>query len=105
VMRARRSPVANDASAPKETTAPKVPREVDAPAEPTARPNPVVARLKSFGLFWYDFVIGDDWQIAAGVALGLALTFSLSRVSSLAWVVGPVAVALLLPWGIRRALR
>ena len=34
VMRARRSPVANDASAPKETTAPKVPREVDAPAEP-----------------------------------------------------------------------
>ena len=22
--------------------------------------------LKSFGAFWYDFVIGDDWQVAAG---------------------------------------
>jgi uncharacterized membrane protein len=65
----------------------------------------ILAGLKSFGLFWYDFVIGDDWQIAAGVALGLALTFGLSLVSPLAWIVGPVAVALLLPWGIRRALR
>ena len=22
-------------------------------------------RLKSFGAFWYDFVIGDDWHVAA----------------------------------------
>jgi len=73
--------------------------------EPSAQPNRAVARLKGFGLFWYDFVIGDDWQIAAGVALGLALTFALSLVSPLAWIVGPIAVVLLLPWGIRRALR
>jgi uncharacterized membrane protein len=74
----------------------------------SVRPAPrkrAAAQLKSFGLFWYDFIIGDDWQIAAGVALGLAVTFSLSRVTSLAWVVGPVVVLLLLPWGIRRALR
>jgi hypothetical protein len=25
-----------------------------------------------FGRFWWDFLIGDDWKIAAGVALALA---------------------------------
>ncbi|HEY2642392.1 MAG TPA: hypothetical protein VGI56_01445 [Galbitalea sp.] len=74
-------------------------------SERPSQPNRVAARLKGFGLFWYDFVIGDDWQIATGVALGLALTFALSLVTPLAWIVGPVIVALLLPWGIRRALR
>jgi hypothetical protein len=28
--------------------------------------------LKAFGRFWYDFVVGDDWRIAAGVVLVLA---------------------------------
>ena len=28
--------------------------------------------LKAFGQFWYDFIIGDDWKIAAGVATVLA---------------------------------
>ncbi|MEU9794453.1 hypothetical protein AB0E27_28185 [Streptomyces sparsogenes] len=28
--------------------------------------------LKSFGRFWYDFVVGDDWKIAVGVVLALA---------------------------------
>ena len=30
--------------------------------------------LKSFGAFWYDFIIGDDWHVAALVAAGLGLT-------------------------------
>jgi hypothetical protein len=29
--------------------------------------------LKAFGLFCYDFVIGDDWKIAAYVVVTLAL--------------------------------
>ncbi|MGQ5654298.1 hypothetical protein ACUJ8H_30450, partial [Streptomyces sp. EKR5.2] len=29
--------------------------------------------LKSFGQFWYDFVIGDDWKIAVAVVLALAV--------------------------------
>ena len=28
--------------------------------------------LRSFGKFWYDFVIGDDWKIAVAVVLALA---------------------------------
>jgi hypothetical protein len=29
--------------------------------------------LKSFGRFWYDFVVGEDWRIAAGVVVVLVL--------------------------------
>lgn len=29
--------------------------------------------LKSFGEFWYDFIIGDDWKIFAGVVVALAV--------------------------------
>jgi uncharacterized membrane protein len=74
-------------------------------AQSAKQRNRVTTQLKQIGLFWYDFVIGDDWQIAAGVAIELALTFWLSLISPLAWVVSAVSVALLLPWGIRRALR
>jgi hypothetical protein len=28
--------------------------------------------LKAFGKFWYDFIVGEDWRIAAGVAGALA---------------------------------
>ena len=27
--------------------------------------------LKAFGRFWWDFLVGDDWKIAATVASGL----------------------------------
>jgi uncharacterized membrane protein len=67
--------------------------------------NGLAARLKSFGLFWYDFVIGDDWQVAAGVAIAIALTFLLSVSMSTSWFLLPLFVALLLPYSIRRALR
>jgi uncharacterized membrane protein len=62
-------------------------------------------RLRSFGLFWYDFVIGDDWQIAAGVALALLITFAIGVVGGASWIVMPIAVLILLPYGVRRALR
>ena len=26
-----------------------------------------------FARFWWDFIVGDDWKIAAGVALALAV--------------------------------
>jgi hypothetical protein len=29
--------------------------------------------LVGFGRFWYEFIVGDDWRIAAGVTLVLAL--------------------------------
>lgn len=29
--------------------------------------------VKGFGKFWYDFIVGEDWRIAAGVAFTLAV--------------------------------
>jgi hypothetical protein len=39
--------------------------------------------LKGFARFWYDFVIGDDWKIAAAVAAVLLLGAVLVRASGL----------------------
>jgi hypothetical protein len=29
--------------------------------------------LKSFGQFWYNFIIGDDWKIAVAVVIALGV--------------------------------
>jgi hypothetical protein len=39
--------------------------------------------LKGFARFWYDFVIGDDWKIAAAVAVMLLLGTALVRAAVL----------------------
>jgi hypothetical protein len=59
-----------------------------------------VRYLRSFALFWWDFVVGDDWVLAAGVVAGLGLTASLG-----AWWVLPPVVAVTLAWSLRRATR
>jgi hypothetical protein len=59
--------------------------------------------LKSFGAFWYDFVIGDDWHVAAivVVALGLTALFAhAARVS--AWWLVPLAAFAALAWSLHR---
>jgi hypothetical protein len=62
-------------------------------------------RIKAFAAFWYDFIIGDDWLVAAGVVIGLALTYALSRTSVPAWWLLPLALALLLPLSLWRGTR
>jgi hypothetical protein len=62
--------------------------------------------LAAFGRFWRDFLVGDDWTIAAGVLAALALTWALTEVEDFpAWIVLPVAGALLLTHSVRRASR
>ncbi|HEY5185665.1 MAG TPA: hypothetical protein VIM19_12335 [Actinomycetes bacterium] len=66
----------------------------------------ILNRLRAFGAFWYDFIIGDDWRVALGVAAALAATYLPSHNSSLAtWWIVPVAVMALLPLSLRRAIR
>lgn len=62
-------------------------------------------RLRAIAAFWYDFVVGDDWQVAAGIVLALAVTYGVSRAAGPAWLVLPVAVAALLPLSLWRAVR
>lgn len=65
----------------------------------------MIARLKAFGAFWYDFVIGDDWRVAVGVALALGVTLAVSESTSATWWIVPVAVVLLLPYSLWRTTR
>jgi hypothetical protein len=64
-----------------------------------------LSRLEGFGRFLWDFVIGDDWRIAAGVAIALAVTAVVGGTSVAAWWILPVAVALLLGASVWSAAR
>jgi hypothetical protein len=52
--------------------------------------------LRAFGRFWYDFIVGDDWGIAAGVVLVLAAGAALVATGA----VGDTALAPLVGAGI-----
>ena len=67
--------------------------------------NTLIKRLREFGAFWYDFVVGDDWRVAVVVVLALAATFGLSKTSVSGWWLMPVAVVLILPISLWRARR
>ena len=63
------------------------------------------ARLRAFGAFWYDFVIGDNWRGAAVVAVALAVTAILAHAAGInAWWLTPIAVLAALAWSLRRAV-
>lgn len=53
----------------------------------------------------WDFVVGDDWRTALGVALALGLTALLAAGGIAAWWVMPLSVLLLLALSLRRAAR
>lgn len=60
--------------------------------------------LKSFGAFWYDFVVGDDWHVAALVVLGLIVTAVLAHLATVnAWWLLPLLVFAALAWSVHRA--
>jgi predicted histidine transporter YuiF (NhaC family) len=61
--------------------------------------------LTSFIAFWYDFIIGDDWTVAAGVVIALGLSAIFASIHLVAWVWLPVAVALLLGFSVWRVAR
>ncbi|MEO8286162.1 MAG: hypothetical protein ABI670_06965 [Chloroflexota bacterium] len=35
--------------------------------------------IKGFFAFWYDFIVGDAWEVAAGVLLTLILLYTLTH--------------------------
>lgn len=61
--------------------------------------------LRSFARFWWDFIVGDDWLVAAGLALALGLTSLLTHNGVNAWWLLPLAIAVLLADSLRRATR
>ena len=61
--------------------------------------------IVAFLRFWWDFVVGDDWRVAVGLALALGLTWLLERSNVSAWWLLPLAVGLLLTESVRREAR
>jgi hypothetical protein len=64
-----------------------------------------MTRARTFLLAVWEFVVGDDWRTAVGVALAIALTALIASAGISAWWVMPLAVLALLVLSIRRAAR
>jgi hypothetical protein len=61
--------------------------------------------VRSFGRFWWDFIVGDDWRVAVGLAAAFAGTWLLSHCGVSSWWVLPAAVAILLAESVWREAR
>lgn len=68
--------------------------------------NRITLRLRAFGSFLYDFVVGDDWRIALGVVAALAAVYGLHRGAGVgAWWLLPLTVAAVLGFSLWRPIR
>jgi len=64
-----------------------------------------MSRIRSFFRFWWDFVVGDDWRVAAGLVVAFAATWALAHHGHAAWWVLPLAAAILLVGSVTREAR
>ena len=64
-----------------------------------------MSALRALGLFLYDFVIGEDPMIAAGVVVTLGLTAAFAGTGISVWWMLPVAVVVVLSVSVYRATR
>ena len=65
----------------------------------------MIAKLRAFGAFWYDFVIGDDWRVAVAVVAALGVTYGVSLTDVPAWWIVPVGLVVALPVSLWHATR
>ena len=61
--------------------------------------------LVEFGKFWYDFIIGDDWRVAAGIIFTFMATHYFQRQFAQSWTIIPLCTALLLMMSLRTATK
>jgi hypothetical protein len=67
--------------------------------------NRLARGVRAFGLFWWDFIIGDDWRIAAGVIVALGATAGLEQADVSAYWLLPIAALAMLALSLRSARR
>jgi hypothetical protein len=64
-----------------------------------------VTAVRRAALAIWDFIVGDDWRVAVGVAIAIGVTALVADSTVAAWWVLPVAVVVLLGDSLRRAAR
>jgi len=65
----------------------------------------VTRRVRAFALFWWDFIVGDDYRIALAVVFLLAATALLSRAGVGVWWLPPIGVLAVLTRSVFTAAR
>lgn len=71
-------------------------------SEPSKDSPLIIRAVGGFLFFWYDFIIGDDWRVAAGVVLGFIVTHAIGIHS---WWLMPVVVSAMLLYTLHEATR
>ena len=61
--------------------------------------------IVGFGKFWYDFIIGDDWRLAAGVVAAVVALVVAEHHGANWWWLLPVCVAVLLTISVSHEMR
>jgi hypothetical protein len=59
--------------------------------------------MVAFGRFWYRFIVGDDWTVAAAVGAALVATALLNAQSVPAWWLIPIVVIAIVGVSLRRS--
>jgi uncharacterized membrane protein len=70
--------------------------------EPRKDSPALIRWVGGFLFFWYDFIIGDDWRVAAGVVLGF---FTTHTAGITGWWIMPAVVAAMLGYTLHEATR
>ncbi len=65
----------------------------------------VTGRLRAFGAFWWDFIVGDDWRVAAGVLGAFLVAALLAHHGIPAWWVIPVVALAMLTASVTQVVR
>jgi hypothetical protein len=63
--------------------------------------------LKGFFVFWYDFIVGDAWEVAVGVGTSLVVISAITHSGEggprpYGWVLLPLIIAALLSYSVWR---
>jgi hypothetical protein len=64
-----------------------------------------MSRVRAFGRFWWNFIVGDDWRVAVLIALAIGATAALTHNGVNAWWLIPIGVAVALAESLWRAAR
>ena len=62
----------------------------------------IVHAIGGFFRFWYGFVVGDDWTVAAAIGAALVITATLNHNGIAAWWVVPLTVVVVTGSSLRR---